>query len=69
VNDFTEIDSVDLAGVTGGGWKSKLAKGAVEFAKWTGIPSAIGGGFAWAKRQFGGGEQPQQPPQKPQQGQ
>jgi len=25
---------------------------AVDAAKWTGIPTAVGGGFAWVKHQF-----------------
>ena len=69
MQDFETIESADLDDVTGGGWKGKLVKGAWEFAKWTGIPSVIGGGAAWVERQIRG-PQPQAPqPQQPQQNQ
>jgi hypothetical protein len=61
---FSALSATDLDTVTGGGWKSKAAKGAWDLAKWTGIPAAVGGAAAWAKRQVFGPEQPpQQPPQ------
>jgi hypothetical protein len=53
------IDSTQLANVTGGGaigWVvkgvKKLGPKAVEAAKWTGIPSAVGAGAAWVKHQI-----------------
>ena len=57
------IDSAQLGKVTGGGpigWAVKGAKKygpaivdkAVDAAKWTGIPSAIGAGAAWVKHQI-----------------
>lgn len=62
---FTTLSNDELAATTGGGWKGKLAKGAWEFAKWTGIPSAIGAGAAWVQHQFSGpAPQPPQAPQK-----
>jgi hypothetical protein len=69
MQDFETIESAELDDVTGGGWKGKLVKGAWEFAKWTGIPSAVGAGAAWVERQIRGPQQPEQPPQQPQQGQ
>lgn len=57
------IGSAQLSSVTGGGPVGWLVKGArkfgptlvnksVEAAKWTGIPSAIGGAAAWVKHQL-----------------
>jgi bacteriocin-like protein len=57
-NELTTLSNEDLASVTGGGWKGKLAKGAWEAAKWTGIPSAIGAGAAWVQRQIEGPRPP-----------
>ena len=57
------IHTTQLANVTGGGAIGALVKGAkklgpivadkaVEAAKWTGIPAAIGGGAAWVKHKL-----------------
>ena len=63
---FTTLSNDDLAAATGGGWKSKVVKGAWEFAKWTGIPSAVGAGAAWVQHQFGGSSaNPSQPADPP----
>ena len=65
-DQFATLSNEDLVTATGGGWKSKVAKGAWEFAKWTGIPSAVGAGAAWLQHQFGGANPaPQQPPADP----
>lgn len=60
-DELTTLTNEDLASVTGGGWKGKLAKGAWEAAKWTGIPSAIGAGAAWVQRQIEGPHPPASP--------
>ena len=61
------IDMSQLEDVTGGGWKGTLLKygkkavtkgvpwvghKAVDVAKWTGIPAAVGVGASWVKHRF-----------------
>jgi len=62
---FTTLSNDDLAAATGGGWKSKVLKGAWEFAKWTGVPSAVGAGAAWVQHQFSGSSAPSSQPTDP----
>lgn len=64
-SEITSVSNDELAGVTGGGWKSKVLKGAWEAAKWTGIPSAIGAGAAWVQHQFTGPRAPEAPNPNP----
>lgn len=64
-NGLTELSAAEMTGVTGGGWKSKAMKWGWETAKWTGIPTAIGGGIAWAERQLRGPRPPDPQNQDP----
>jgi len=54
MSELQELSSADLTNVTGGGWKAKAAKYGWEALKWTGIPSAIGGGAAWLEHKIRG---------------